>query len=188
MRHFSFRPTLSFSGRKFKGLRGWAGKPLHPPLTDIPIAAYMLGAVLDLISLAGRRTSWSKEFYQAATFVLIGGIAVSLFAALTGFWDWWRSSEAGTQARRTINSHAWIMITATIVVLVDVGLRWFRYHGMNHTPPGIFVLSVIVAAITALGATYGGTMVFDYGFNVETAGDHPVWHKSEVDVFPGQHQ
>jgi len=26
--------------------------------------------------------------------------------------------------------------------------------------------------------------VFDYGFNVETAGDHPVWHESEVDVFP----
>jgi hypothetical protein len=28
--------------------------------------------------------------------------------------------------------------------------------------------------------------VFDYGFNVETAGDSPVWHQSEVDVFPGQ--
>jgi uncharacterized membrane protein len=187
MRHFSFRPTLSLSGRKFKGLRGWAGKPLHPPLTDIPIGAYMLAAVLDLISLVGRHQTWSFEFYQAATFVLIGGVAVAVFAALTGFWDWWRSSEAGTQARRTINSHAWIMIVATLVVLVDIGLRWLRYHGMHHTPPGIFVLTVIAAAITALGATYGGTMVFDYGFNVETAGDHPVWHKSETDVFPGQH-
>jgi hypothetical protein len=29
--------------------------------------------------------------------------------------------------------------------------------------------------------------VFDYGFNVETAGDHPVWHTSETDVFPGDH-
>jgi hypothetical protein len=29
-------------------------------------------------------------------------------------------------------------------------------------------------------------LVFDYGFNVETAGDHPVWHNSEVDVLPGQ--
>ena len=28
--------------------------------------------------------------------------------------------------------------------------------------------------------------MFGYGFNVETAGDHPVWHRSEVDVFPGQ--
>jgi hypothetical protein len=37
-----------------------------------------------------------------------------------------------------------------------------------------------------VGATYGGGLVYDYGFNVETAGDHPVWHKNEVDVFPGQ--
>ena len=29
--------------------------------------------------------------------------------------------------------------------------------------------------------------MFDYGFNVETAGDHPVWHRSEVDVLPGHH-
>jgi len=37
-----------------------------------------------------------------------------------------------------------------------------------------------------VGATYGGTLVFDYGFNVETAGDSPVWHKSEQDLYPGQ--
>ncbi len=30
----------------------------------------------------------------------------------------------------------------------------------------------------------GGSLAYDYGFNVETAGDSPVWHPSEVDVFP----
>ena len=30
-------------------------------------------------------------------------------------------------------------------------------------------------------------MVFDYGFNMESAGNHQVWHKSEIDVFPGRH-
>jgi hypothetical protein len=49
------------------------------------------------------------------------------------------------------------------------------------------VLSVVIALLVGLGATYGGSLVFDYGFNVETAGDHPVWHKSEQDVFPGHH-
>ena len=34
---------------------------------------------------------------------------------------------------------------------------------------------------------FGGSLVYDYGFNVETAGDHPVWHKSETDVLPGRH-
>jgi hypothetical protein len=49
------------------------------------------------------------------------------------------------------------------------------------------VLSVIVAVLVSVGSTFGGSLVFDYGFNVETSGDHPVWHVSEDDVFPGDH-
>lgn len=186
MRRFSVRPVLTIKGRKFKGLRGWAGKPLHPPLTDIPIGAYILVGALDLISFVGRHSAWTKEFYQAASFVLVGGAAVSLLAAATGFWDRWRSSEAGTQARRTVNTHALIMVTVTVIVLVNLGLRWFRYHADPHTPPGILVLSLVAAGLVAIGSTFGGSLVFDYGFNVESAGDHPVWHTSELDVFPGQ--
>ncbi|HWC11577.1 MAG TPA: DUF2231 domain-containing protein, partial [Acidimicrobiales bacterium] len=96
MRKFSFRPALTFRGRKFKGLRGWAGKPLHPPLTDIPVGAYMLAAAFDLISFAGQDQEGARDFYLAATFTLIGGAVVSVFAALTGFWDWLKSTEKGT--------------------------------------------------------------------------------------------
>jgi uncharacterized membrane protein len=53
------------------------------------------------------------------------------------------------------------------------------------TPAGIAVLSVVVAVLVSVGATFGGSLVYEYGFNVETAGDSPVWHKSEADVFPG---
>jgi hypothetical protein len=49
VRKLSVRPTFTMRGRKFKGLRGWAGKPFHPPLTDIPIGAYVIGAALDVI-------------------------------------------------------------------------------------------------------------------------------------------
>src|SRR5215217_8220646 len=106
MRRFSFRPALTMRGREFKGLRGLAGKPLHPPLTDIPIGAYMLAAAFDVISAVGHDQEWARDFYRAASFALIGGAAVSVLAALTGFWDWLRSTKAGTQARRTGNAHA----------------------------------------------------------------------------------
>ena len=124
--------------------------------------------------------------WHAATFTFIGGAAVSLLTILTGFWDAWKSSEAGTQARRTINTHATIMLTVTALVLADLIWRLNDYHTHLVTPVGIMVLSVVIALLVALGATFGGSLVFDYGFNVETAGDHPVWHKSETDVFPGQ--
>ena len=187
MRRFSFRPALSLRGRKFKGPRGWAGKPFHPPLTDVPVAAYILGAVFDVISVLGRKEDWAQDFFHAGTYVFIGGAAVSVLAALTGFWDWWRSSEKGTQARRTINTHAWTMILVTVLALVDIALRLDTYNTRTSPNVATLLLSVVVALLVSLGAVYGGSLVYEYGFNVETSGDHPAWHVSETDVFPGQH-
>jgi uncharacterized membrane protein len=186
MRHLAFRPSLTLRGRTFKGLRGWAGKPLHPPLTDVPVGAYILVAAFDIISVAGQHQPWARDFYRAGTFALVGGGAVSLFAALTGFWDWLRSTEAGTQARRTANAHALTMITVTVLVLAGIATRIVVDPGHHSTPVIPFVLSLVAAALTILGGTIGGTLAYDYGFNVETAGDSPVWHRSEHDVLPGQ--
>lgn len=188
MRKFSIRPTLTLEGRTFKGLRGWSGKPLHPPLTDFPIVAYILAAGFDVVSvIGGQDRAWARELWHAATFTFIAGAAVSVFAALTGLWDAWKSSEAGTQARRTINTHATIMLAVTVLALADVAWRLNEYNTEPVAPIGILVLSVVIAVLVSVGATFGGTLVYDYGFNVETAGDSPVWHKSETDVFPGGH-
>jgi hypothetical protein len=93
------------------------------------------------------------------------------FAALTGFWDWLKSTEKGTQARRTANAHAWTMVTVTALIAVGIAVRTLEYWDEPSTP------------VLALGLTLAAAAL--YGFNVETAGDHPVWHKSETDVFPG---
>ncbi len=158
MRRFSFRPALTLRGRQFKGPRGWAGKPFHPPLTDVPIGAYLL----------------------------TGGPAVSVLAAFTGLWDWLRSTEADTQARRTANAHAWTMLSVTTLVLVDIALRVFAFTDDQHTPVVVRVPSVLIALLTTVGAAIGGTLTFDYGFNVETAGGSPAWHRSEDDLLPGE--
>jgi uncharacterized membrane protein len=188
MRRFSVRPAITFRGRRFKGMRGFAGKPFHPPLTDFPVAAYVFAAAFDVISFAGGDDhAWGRDFWRAGTYVMVGGAAVSLLTALTGFFDWWRSSEPGTQARRTINTHAVIMLSATVLVLVDIAFRLNGYHTDASAPVGVMILSLIIAALVSWGATYGGSLVFEYGFNVESAGDSPVWHPSEADVFPGGH-
>ena len=187
MRHFTFRPAMTLSGRTYKGLRGWAGKPLHPPLTDVPVTAYLFVAVFDVLSVAlhSSHPAAARQLFMAAGWTILGGAAVSLLAALTGWADWHRSSEPGTQARRTINAHALTMIIVTVLVLVDLLARWLGYHDRGYTPTWIMVVSVIAAILVSIGATLGGSLVYDYGFNVETAGDHPVWHKNETDVLPG---
>ena len=185
-RKFSIRPTLTLKGRTFNGLRGWSGKPMHPPLTDFPIVSYVLAAAFDIISaIGGKDREWAHELWHAGTFTFVAGVGVSVLAALTGLWDAWKSSEAGTQARRTINTHATIMITVTVLAIIDLIWRLNCYHTAFVTPAGVVVLSVVISLLVSLGATFGGTLVYDYGFNVEAAGDSPVWHQSETDVLPG---
>jgi uncharacterized membrane protein len=179
-RLFSIRPAITLKGRKFKGLRGWAGKPFHPPLTDIPVAAYVLAAVFDVVSLVFSR----PDAFVAGTWTIIAGAIVSLPTALTGFWDWWRSTQRHTQAWRTANWHMAVMIVVTVIVVVDIIARLGAPDGAA-APPVVTLLSVLAGGLVSFGATYGGSLIFDYGFNVETAGDHPVWHESETDVYSG---
>jgi uncharacterized membrane protein len=184
-RRFAFRPALTLRGRKFFGIRGFSGKPFHPPLTDIPVAAYMFAGVGDVISYLFNDSSWSGELYRAVGWVMIGGAIVSLLAALTGYWDWLKTTPKGTQARRTVNAHAWTMLTVTALVLIDLAIRLGNWNEAS-TPVVLMILTVIIAALTFVGATIGGSLVFDYGFNVANAGDHPVYHRSERNLLPGE--
>ena len=181
---FSIRPTLSVKGREFHGLRGFAGKPTHPPLTDIPVAAYVLAMVFDVLS-ALLDGDVAQDLYSAATYVLLAGAIVSVFTALTGFLDWWQSTPRGTQAWRTANWHMAVMVTVTVLVVIELVLRLSRYDATGPSAP-VLVLSVLVGVLVTFGAMYGGALVYEYGFNVETAGDSPVWHPSNTDVMPGE--
>lgn len=188
MRCFAFRPSLTLRGRAFKGLRGWAGKPSHPPLTDVPIGAYVIVALLEAISaIAGSSHEWARGLWQAGSIALLIAVLASVPAALTGLVDRQQSSQPGTQAWRTINSHALLMVTAAVGAVVATVLRLVEFAAVGSTPVGYVIFSWGILLVAGIGATYGGGLVFDYGFNVETAGDHPVWHESEDDVLPGGH-
>jgi uncharacterized membrane protein len=200
-RIYSIRPTWSLKGRRSQGLRGFSGKPFHPPLTDFPIVCYTLAAVFDLISYFSPGAMVpatgpllavdprAQDFFAAATFVMVAGFIVSLGAALTGFMDWWkgipRDKSTGpigrakhTQAWRTINWHATVMVTVTVLALVDLLLRIPSFE-QGQTQLSWLVLSVLAAVLVLFGAAYGGTLVFEYGFNVENVSE--VWEESEQD-------
>jgi uncharacterized membrane protein len=198
-RLYSIRPALTLRGRRFRGIRGWAGKPSHPPLTDFPIVCYVLVAIFDVVSyVAGYRTEGSevgRDFFRAATFVLVAGFVVSLGTAITGLWDWWKGLEREpgtgvigrakhTQVWRTANWHMTVMLTVTAIVIVDLIVRFAQYGG-NHTELPAMILSILAAALVALGAVYGGSLVFDYQFNVEPLKESTAWDETEQDQYPG---
>ena len=77
------------------------------------------------------------------------------------------------------------MVTVTVLVIAGIAVRAAAFWDEQATPALALVLTLAAAVLTGVGGTIGGTLAYDYGFNVETAGDHPVWHRSETDVFPG---
>ena len=174
---FSIKPSLTLKGRKFKGLRGWAGKPFHPPLTDIPIAAYILGATFDVLSWALKDepssvdvvtpvdplhpgiSTLSHDLWRAATFCFIAGLIVSVPTAITGLWDWWKSTPKHTQAWRTANWHMAVMFTVTGLVVGDL---WYRLSIDDQlaSPLPLTIMSVAIAGLVSFGGLYGGALVY----------------------------
>jgi uncharacterized membrane protein len=201
-RLFSIKPAITFRGRRFHGIRGWAGKPSHPPLTDFPIVCYIVAAFCDVVSyVAGRSTSAGQvdavahDFFSAGTIVIVVGAVVSLATALTGFWDWWKGMprrKAGvlgkaqhTQVWRTANWHMTVMLTVTAIVIVDIVVRWAQFDDAVASPV-VTILSVLAAILVTLGAAYGGSLVFEYQFNVESLKGSTAWDETEVDQLPGR--
>ncbi len=183
MRRFSFRPALAFRGRKFKGLRGFAGKPLHPPLTDITVGAYTIGPILSLIGFVFDESTWGPDVYKAGGWTILAGALSSLPTALTGFADW-LNTRKGTQIRRMANAHAWTMIALTLVVLLELWYRYLAEAGEYYEDPSALSAlgALVILALVSIGGTLGGSLTYDWGFNVEIAKDHPVYHPSQHDM------
>ena len=184
---FSIKPTLSMRGRKFKGIRGFAGKPFHPPLTDIPVACYLLAGIFDLVSYISysrdAASTVAHDFFVSATHLMIAGAIVSVPTILTGFWDWLKSTPRGTQVWRTANFHMAVMLTMSMIVAADILMRLAIWDG-GYTDLTVMILSLVIAALVTLGAAYGGTMVYDYAFNVEMEPMEHAYSPSEVDKLP----
>ncbi|MFP5298478.1 MAG: DUF2231 domain-containing protein [Actinomycetota bacterium] len=185
MRWFSVGPTLSLKGRRFKGLRGWAGKPTHPPLTDIPVAAYVIAPAFDLLSVIKGEGETGRYLFVAATYLFIAGAVVAGPTALTGFWDWWKSTPKGTQAWRTANTHMAIMLVVSALVAVNIITRLSVFEETLATSVPRMILSLAIGSLVALGAAYGGALVYDYEFNVEQDKGY-AWEEREEDVYPHQ--
>ena len=70
------------------------------------------------------------------------------------------------------------MLIVTAITLLDLVLRIGRFDEAQTQLPWL-MLSAVAAVLVLFGAAYGGTLVFEYGFNVENVEE--AWHESEED-------
>src|SRR3954470_17466414 len=142
-------------------LRGWAGKPSHPPLTDASIGAYTVGVVMLVLGALGVQ---EEQMAHGALLAIGGGLALALPTAVTGLLDW-LDIPKGTPARTTGTVHLFTMLSATILFAVAFLGQLDGYdHGDIKTLGLVFGLAA--EAVLAIGGYIGGTIVFVYGNRV----------------------
>jgi nitrite reductase/ring-hydroxylating ferredoxin subunit/uncharacterized membrane protein len=141
--------------RRFKVfLNGtWIGHPLHPMLTDIPIGAWTLTILLDLIGLL----FGFPQLGLASSISACIGVAVALVTAAAGLADW---MDVDPPEKAIGAFHACVNVSATILFLISFLMRWGHHWQLGWTT---FVVALAGYLLVMLGGYLGGAMVFYKG-------------------------
>jgi uncharacterized membrane protein len=150
-------------------IKGWPGKPSHPPLTDASIGAYTVGVAMLVLGALGVE---EEQMAHGALLAIGGGLALALPTALTGLLDW-LDMPKGTPARTTATVHLLTMLTATVVFALAFVAQLDGYDdGQVEALP--LICGLAAEALLAAGGYIGGTIVFVYGNRVLKRPDVPV--------------
>jgi nitrite reductase/ring-hydroxylating ferredoxin subunit/uncharacterized membrane protein len=155
--------------RRFKSfLNGtWFGHPLHPVITDVPITAWLLTAVFDIIWLISH-TTWAA--YGSFVAVIVGLLG-ALGAIATGLTDW--SDTYGAERHVGFN-HLLFNAGATTLYLVSFILRLIAGPGDGLAAA---ILGFVGLACVLYAGYLGGEMVFSKGTGV----NHTAWEATGED-------
>jgi nitrite reductase/ring-hydroxylating ferredoxin subunit/uncharacterized membrane protein len=130
----------------------WFGHPLHPVLTDIPIGAWTMTILLDLVALFA-----GVPLGAAAALTTGVGLLGAVATAASGLMDW---MDTGPPEQGVGAVHALLNIAATVGFAVSFALRcgagW-------HTTPAAFVVALAGYALLLAGSYLGGAMVYHRG-------------------------
>ncbi len=134
----------------------WLEHPLHPLLTDVPVGAWTLTILLDIIALV----------FGVGNLGLASGIAnalgvlAALAAIVTGLADWMDVDPPELAIGIT---HATINATATILFALSFVILWQANWTITLAD---FIPALIGYLLISAGAYIGGTLVYRLGVMV----------------------
>jgi uncharacterized membrane protein len=144
------------AGRKIKDfLRGaWFGHPLHPAITDVPLGAWTVALVFDLMAEGNERKECARASETAVVIGLIGAVG----SAVTGLTDW---SDTGGRARRVGMMHG--LLNAGATALYGASL-WLRRRERRRAGRNLAYLGYTASMASAY---LGGHLVFRESVGVD---------------------
>jgi nitrite reductase/ring-hydroxylating ferredoxin subunit/uncharacterized membrane protein len=123
----------------------WLGHSVHVALTDLPIGAFTLVIVFDVLGLA-----------DASRIALVFAILTMVATAVVGFADY---ADTDDKARHRATLHSTLMVVALVLYLVSLATR----IGTEGVPATGFALSILGYLIMLAGAYVGGDVVYALG-------------------------
>jgi nitrite reductase/ring-hydroxylating ferredoxin subunit/uncharacterized membrane protein len=132
----------------------WLGEPLHVVLTDLPVGAWTVAMVFDLLDLVLDR----REFASAADTSIGIGLVAAAGAAVTGMTDW---SDVDSPARRLGFIHGLLNLSGTALFATSLLLRRKKSRRNGR------IVSALGYAVIAYAAHLGGKMVYEYRVGVD---------------------
>jgi nitrite reductase/ring-hydroxylating ferredoxin subunit/uncharacterized membrane protein len=144
----------------------WLGHSVHVALTDLPIGAFTLVIVLDIVGLA-----------DASRIALVVGILATVAAAVAGYADY-ADTDGGARDRATL--HSTLMLVALVAYLLSLVTR----IDAPAIPPLAFALSIAGYLVMLAGAYVGGDVVYALGNMVSRHAWRPAgskWAAIKVD-------
>lgn len=150
-------------------IKGWPGKPSHPPLTDASIGAYTVGVAM---LVAGKLGLQTPQMAVGSLIAISGGLLLAAPTAITGLLDWLELPK-GSPVRTVATAHLVAMVSATVLF----ALTWLAQrsgYNSGDVRSLALVLGLVAEAILTLGGYLGGTVVFVYGKRVLGREETPV--------------
>lgn len=142
-------------------VKGFAGKPSHPPLTDVSVGAYTVGVAMLVAGAAGLE---QEAMAKGALLAISGGLIVEIPTALTGLLDYFDLPER-TAARTLATYHLFVMLAATALFAATWAAQRQGYLDGEVTALGL-ILGTAAFAMLVIGGMLGGTLAYVYGVRV----------------------
>lgn len=161
----------------------WLGHPVHPMLTDIPIGAFIVAFVLDLVGLPGQLAAGPST---GSTWAIAIGFVSMLAAALAGYADY--IDLSGT-SKRVGSLHSTTMLLAAVLYFISLGTRlmwWGPLDFSTFTTVSVWTANVGLLLVL-VGSYLGGELVFNLGSQVDRhawRGGGTKWQALDLDSVP----
>jgi nitrite reductase/ring-hydroxylating ferredoxin subunit/uncharacterized membrane protein len=148
----------------------WLGQPLHVVLKDLPIGAWTVAILFDVLDLTLDR----REFELAADTAIAIGLVGAAGAAATGMTDW---SDVDPPARRLGLIHGLLNLGGTALFATSLLLRGKQARRSGRIVAGLGY------AVIAFAAHLGGKLVYEHRVGVDRT-DGQVFPDKFVAVLP----